>query len=97
MRPRKTTQISKALTKKGFEEQSSKIKGHHKYYYFIFDGKKTHIYTYLSHGMPEYHKQLMDDIKKQLKFSDAKLAEKFLDCPFSQADYEAMLKEKGEL
>jgi len=92
MRARKPSDIKKALLKKGFIEDEE---SHHKYYYLVVEGKKTDLYTYLSHGKDakEYGAPLMDKIKKQLRFKDTKKAEDFLDCPMSAEQYIAMLQE----
>jgi len=99
MKVRSVKDIEKALLAKGFEKASSKQNSHHSYYYFIHNGRRSDIYTYLSHGAKsnEYGSSLMNMIKKQLKFSDSKIAERFLDCPFKEHQYIDMLKEAGEL
>lgn len=99
MKVRSVKDIEKALLAKGFEKVTSKQKSHHTYYYFNHDGKRTGVYTYLSHGSKssDYGPQLMSKIKQQLKFQDAKLAEAFLDCPFKEHQYIDMLKKLEEL
>ena len=94
MRATKPKDIEKTLLKKGFKVDED---NHHKYYQLYKDGKKTDIYTYLSHGKSseDYWVKLMQAIKKQLRFTDTKLAEKFLDCPMTQLEYIEML-EKAE-
>lgn len=99
MKSRKVSDIEKVLTSKGFQKSASKTKTHHAYLSLMYDGKKTHIYTYLSHGAKssDYSKGLMSAIKKQLKFQDTKKAEDFLDCPMSEEQYIKMLQKQGEL
>jgi hypothetical protein len=99
MKVRSVKDIEKALLAKGFEKISSKQKSHHNFYYFIHDGKRSDVYTFLSHGAKstEYGSNLMNKIKQQLKFQDSKIAEKFLDCPFKKEQYVDMLKNAGEL
>ena len=99
MKPRPAKDIEKTLLKKGFEKLSSNKKTHHSFYYFIHEGKRTSINTYLSHGAKsnEYGSGLMNKIQHQLKFKDSKLAESFLDCPFKEEQYIEMLKKNGEL
>ncbi len=77
MKIRSVKDIEKALLTKGFEKGSSKQKSHHNFYYFIYNGKRTDVYTYLSHGAKstEYGQGLMNKIKQQLKFDDSKTAE----------------------
>ncbi len=99
MKVRSAKDIEKALLAKGFEKNSSKQKSHHTFYYFIHNGKRSTIYTYLSHGAKskDYGPSLMNKIKQQLKFEDSKIAEQFLDCPFKQEQYVDLLTEAGEL
>lgn len=99
MKSRSSKDIEKALLAKGFEKGSSKQKSHHNFYYFIYNGKKTNVYTYLSHGSKAdtYDANLMNKIKHQLKFEDSKTAESFFDCPFKEEQYIAMLRKAGEI
>lgn len=97
MKVRSAKDIEKTLLKKGFQKLSSNKKSHHSFYYFIYQGRKSNIYTFLSHGAKDYGQELMNKIKKQLKFQEAKIAESFLDCPFKEEDYISMLKTMGEL
>jgi hypothetical protein len=92
MRPRKPLNIEKALLKKGFIKESD---SHHHYYYLTINGKKTDLYTYLSHGKnsKDYGVNLMNKVKKQLRFLDTQKAELFLDCPMTQGQYIEMLRE----
>lgn len=99
MKVRSVKDIEKALLAKGFEKASSKAKSHHSFYYFIHNGKRSSINTYLSHGAKssDYGQGLMNKIKQQLKFQDSKNAEAFLDCPFKEEQYIDMLQKAGEL
>lgn len=97
MRSRKTKDIEKALTTKGFEKISSKRKDHHQYYSLHINGKKTHIYTFLSHGAKEYPPTLMGKIKLQLRFVDSKDAEDFFDCPLTKEGYVDLLRKSGAI
>lgn len=92
MRVRKPLDIEKALLQKGFIKESD---SHHHYYYLKVNGKKTDLYTYLSHGKKskDYGKKLMNKVKSQLRFTDSSKAELFLDCPMTEAQYIAMLLE----
>lgn len=94
MRKRSVREIEKALTSKGFQKESGKKKEHHSFLYFIYNGRKTNVYTFLSHGAKsqDYGPELMSKIKRQLKFKETNDAENFFDCPFSQANYIDMLK-----
>lgn len=89
MKPRKTKDIQKVLSKKGFEINPKK--DHHEFYYLTINEVKYPVYTYFSHGKKEYGKSLMGEMKKQLKFSSTEQAEDFFDCPMSAEQYVQML------
>lgn len=95
MKIRKVNKLSKVLAKKGFVKDPEK--DHHKFYYLYVDGKKTHIHTYLSHGINEYGNELMAEIKKQLKFKSSNDCDRFFDCPMTKEKYIEHLKTNGEL
>lgn len=61
----KTKDIGNALNKKGFKSHQS----HHTFYVFYYNGKKTNIKTFISHGKKEYGDALISAMKKQLYLS----------------------------
>ena len=95
MKPRKTKDIQKVLLKKGFSLYPKKE--HHEFYYLTVNDIKYPVYTYFSHGKKEYSKNLMSEIKKQLKFTSMDDAEDFFDCPMSAEQYVDMLVEQGHI
>lgn len=95
MKPRKTRDLVQAMEKKGFVNNPSK--DHHQYYCLYVNGRKSNIYTYISHGLKEYNSHLMGKIKKQLKFPTAQDAESFFDCPMSGDEYVEMLQKESAL
>lgn len=95
MKPRKVKDIQKVLLKKGFKVYPKKE--HHEFYYLTINDVKYPVYTYFSHGKNEYGKNLMGEIKKQLKFPSTEKAEDFFDCPMSAEQYKDMLREQGNI
>lgn len=95
MKVRKIKDIQKVLVKKGFVLDPEI--DHHQFYCLHIDGKKQAIKTYFSHSLKEYNKNLMGQIKNQLKFRDTEKAEAFFDCPMSKEQYVEMLIENGEI
>ena len=95
MKIRKSKDIQDVLLLKGFELNPAKA--HHRCYYLVVNGRKTEIKTYISHGNSDYNSYLMQQVKKQLKFQDTKKAEDFFDCPMSEKEYVAMLRELGQI
>ena len=61
----KPKDIGSALSKKGFRPNQS----HHVLYVFYYNGKKTNIRTFISHGTKEYGNTLISAMKKQLHLS----------------------------
>ena len=89
MKNRKVKDLQRVLQKKGFALYPEKE--HHQFYYLVVDGKKTAVKTYFSHGLKEYGDNLMQLIKKQLRFSTTRQAEDFFDCPMTAEQYVALL------
>ena len=89
MKPRKTKELDKQLRKKGFVAN----KRDHTYYYLCYKGKKTSIYTKLSHSISEYSDNLLGQVARQLQLSNSELDGLF-DCPFKYEDLIEKLKAK---
>jgi predicted RNA binding protein YcfA (HicA-like mRNA interferase family) len=90
----KVKDICSALKKKGFVENP---KSHHVYYIFYEDGKKTAIYTFISHGKNEYGDELLSQMKKQLGFQSKTEFNDFIECPMSKEQYRDLLLERGHI
>lgn len=88
----KSSDISNALKKKGFEEKT----GDHFFYVLYVNGKKTKIRTKISHGVREYGISLLKLIWTQLKL-DRKGLQNLIECPMSYEDYVTHLEENGYL
>lgn len=99
MKIRKPADMVRILNKKGFVAIPSKKKNHHIFYYLTIDGVTTDIYTYFSHGKnsSDYGKNLMAEIKRQLRFDSATDCDNFFDCTLSKENYITKLRNKGEV
>ncbi len=95
MKVRKSKDLQKVLSKKGFVFYPEK--DHHQFYYLEIDGIKQNVYTYFSHGLNEYGSSLMSKLKKQLKFEETNKAEDFFDCPLTKEQYIQMLIDNGSI
>ncbi len=84
--------ISGSLQKKGFI--LDKRHGDHKYFYYHSkSGKKTEIFTKISHS-PKYKtidSNLIIQMSKQCKLLKAEFLE-LIDCPLTREDYEIKLR-----
>lgn len=86
----KTRVIENSLINKGFILKQS----HHKKYTLYINGKRTSIYTFISHGIKEYGDILLNKIKKQLHISREQL-DKLIECPLKEEDLIKILDEKN--
>jgi hypothetical protein len=88
----KTKDIAAALTKKGFVAERGKRRKKHTFYFLYVNGKKTRIWTELSHGITEYSDDLLTSVRKQLKFEKNRELKEFIDCPTTYEKYVEMLE-----
>lgn len=92
MTSRKTRDVSTNLCKKGFRKKEN---DHTKFHPYI-DGKRTGIYTKISHGETEIHEPLIRSMARELRLNK----EQFLglvDCSIDGDQYISILKENGDL
>ncbi len=92
MSTRKSREIEAALEAKGFQRKNSD----HKRFHLYVDGRKTSVYTFLSHGKSEYDAVLLGFVAKQLKLPRKQL-DRLLDCPMSYEEYLEHLTDTGIL
>lgn len=90
MNPLKTDKIKSSLTKKGFVAEN----GDHKFYTLYCDGKKTQIYTKVSHGKTEVGEPLIGQMARQVKLDKRQFAD-LINCPLSKEKYMRMMQEQG--
>jgi len=88
----KTRAIESALSKKGFRKKES----HHKKYTLYVNGKRTSIYTFVSHGTKDYGDNLLNKMKNQLYISRKELND-LIDCPLKHEDLIRILAGKNKI
>jgi hypothetical protein len=91
--PTKVKVAASALRKKGFEENKD---SDHVRYHLVFDGVRTGISTYMSHGereLAQFHESMM---AKQLKVTKREFLN-LIECPLSREGYLALLRERDEI
>lgn len=88
-------EISKNLPKKGFVVEET----HHKYFYHEYNGKRTGIYTYISHGskIKAIGDNLINMMKKQLQLDNKQQVLDLFKCPMTTDDYNDILMDKNLL
>ena len=82
----KTSQIDRALRKKGFEVSN---KDHH-FYYYVNNGKKTNIFTKISHSSDEIGEGLIKKMATQVRLEKDEFKE-LVQCTLSGERYKEIL------
>lgn len=84
------------LPKKGFAKDEQ---GHHVYFIHLYGGKKTGIYTKISHTkkIREISNDLLTAVRKQLRLDRNDQVRDLAECPMTEAEYVSLLRQKGLL
>lgn len=93
--PLKVRDVDSALRKKGFQE-SGKKNPDHTYYILFYNGKRTGIFTKISHGEKELRDGLCSLMARQIKLTRRQFDE-FVDCPLTYDLYVRILVQASEL
>ena len=83
----KARELASALKRKGFTEDK---KRDHYFYFLHYNGKKSAIYTKISHNESDIRSQLCSQIAKQMKLTSEQLIE-FVDCALDAERYIKLL------
>ena len=92
MAPLKTLKVAAALRKKGFVVDQ----GDHTFYTLYIDGKKTKIFTKISHNNPEISDGLISCMHKQCRISKDEFV-KLVSCFLSYEGYIDVLIKRGHI
>ena len=87
-----TSLLINALLRKGFE----KVETHHTMLWFVVQGRRTSIHTWVSHGQRKLDDRLLRLIGRELHLSRAELL-KFAECETSYEDYRRRMVDEGYL
>jgi hypothetical protein len=87
-----TSLLTNALFRKGFE----KVETHHTMLWFVVQGRRTSIHTWVSHGHRKLDDRLLRLIGRELHLSRAELF-KFVECEMSYEDYRRRMVDEGYL
>jgi hypothetical protein len=87
-----TSLLINALLRKGFE----KVETHHTKLWFVVQGRRTSIHTWVSHGPRKLDDRLLRLIGRELHLSRAELL-KFVECEMSYEDYRRRMVDEGYL
>lgn len=83
--------IEGSLQQKGFVVDDD---SHHRYFHHEYDGKRTGVFTYTSRTLKDYGDPLLSSMRKQLKLDTVRQLRDLVNCPMSQDEYNAHLKDK---
>jgi hypothetical protein len=83
------------LNKKGFLSKKGKSK-HIKYTLYV-NGKKTGIYTWISHGLDEYEDRLLNAMRKEIHLETSQELDDLIECPMSKDALIYLLTKRGEI
>lgn len=89
----KTRHIREALNAKGFRESSERD---HYYYFFYLNGKKSSVFTKISHGETEVGKGLISAMAKQVRLNKSQF-QNLVECSLSAKQYEDFLVSNGHI
>ncbi len=95
MSTHKTRKIESALARKGFHLKSGRSK--HLKYTLYYDGKKTGVFTFISHGLSEYNDNLLNVMRKQLYLESPQELDDLIECPMSEEELKSLLVARGVL
>ena len=90
--PRDARNVAAGLLGKGFVVRE----GDHHFYSLVVGGKKTGIFTKVSHGEKEIHDVLLGQMAKQARLVKKDFLD-LVDCPLSADEYLKKLREGGHL
>jgi len=85
--PQKARAVEAALKSKGFRDAP---KRDHTYYFLHYKGKKTNIFTKISHGAKEIGDPNCSLMAKQMRLTNPQFKD-FVECPLGPEDYVKLL------
>jgi len=90
--PRGAREVIAGLLKKGFVRREND----HTFLHYFANGKKTPIFTKISHGEKEVGDPLLNIMARQLRISRRELLD-LIDCPLSEENYAKGLRTAGHI
>ncbi|HUD15120.1 MAG TPA: hypothetical protein VMQ56_15820 [Terracidiphilus sp.] len=89
----KPRDVKQALCAKGFREDNSRD---HNYYFFYYQGKKSHINTKISHNESDLNDFLCSAMARQVKLTRKQFGA-FVECALTGEAYEQLLVTAGHV
>lgn len=88
--PKKARDVIAGLTQKGFQAKEND----HTFLHLFVDGRKTAVYTKVSHGEKEIGDKLLGLMARQIRLSRREFLD-LIECPLSHDAYIVLLRNKG--
>ncbi len=88
--PKDARVIVSGLTRKGFVRREND----HTFLHLYVEGRKTPVYTKISHGAKEVSDQLLGVMARQLRLSRQQFLA-LVDCPLTETEYLRILREQN--
>jgi hypothetical protein len=90
--PKSARDVMAALEAKGFRKKEND----HTFFHLWVEGRKTPVYTKVSHGEREIRDRLLGIMARQLKLSGKQFRE-LIECPLTAAEYIRLLRSGGHI
>ena len=91
---RKVAAMKGMLLSKGFVLRGKK---HHEIYWFQIDGRISRIHTFFSHGAKRYDRQLLAEVKRQIRLHNWDDFDNFMDCGMTSDQYRRKMLAEGHV
>jgi hypothetical protein len=88
--PKDAKDVGAGLTKKGFQAREND----HTFYHLYVEGKKTGVYTKISHGEKEIRDGLLGAMARQVKLTRKQFND-LIDCPLTADEYVKLMRKAG--
>ncbi len=88
--PKAARLVMAALEKKGFQKREND----HTFFHLYVGGKKTIVFTKVSHGEKEIPDKLLGVMARQLKIKKKQFLD-LIDCPLTEEKYLEILRQAG--
>jgi hypothetical protein len=90
--PKGAREIAAGLAKKGFQKRDND----HTFFHLYANGKKTIVYTKMSHGEKEIGDKLLSIMARQVNLSRKQFLD-LVDCPLKLNEYLELLRKAGKI
>lgn len=90
--PKNARDVKSALARKGFRRKEND----HTFFHLFVDGRKTVVYTKISHGEKQIGDKLLSLMARQMRLSRREFVD-LIDCALSESGYIVLLRARGAI